>query len=350
MIKSESDKFRLTLLPLGSTIQQAIHSLDVSSMKIIIVTSGDNKIAGTLTDGDIRRGFLRGLKLDSIIDGVINRNPLVVPSDINRELVKQIMQVNKIWQLPVVDREGILVGLHVWDSIMVPESLENWMVIMAGGKGTRLHPHTENCPKPMLEVGGKPMLEHIVERAKRDGFQNFLISLHYLGDMIQEYFGDGKRLGVDINYVREEEPLGTAGCLSLIDRAFEAPFIVTNGDVLTDIHYNEFLDFHVRHQATATMAIRQHEIQNQFGVVLTDGLEIEGFEEKPIYRSHVNAGIYVLDPSSLDFLEPGQQCDMPTLFERIKANMGRTIVYPMHEPWLDVGRPEDLVAARKLKM
>ena len=164
--------------------------------------------------------------------------------------------------------------------------------------------------------------------------------------MIEEYFGDGSKYNVHIDYLIEDEPLGTAGCLSLLPKIPELPFIVTNGDVLTDIHYNEFLDFHNRHDASATMAVRQHEIQNQFGVVRTKGVEIEGFEEKPIYRSHVNAGIYVLEPCALKHLEYQQHCDMPTLFERIKKNSGRTIVYPMHEPWLDVGRPEDLANAR----
>ncbi len=346
--KSDTQIWRSTLLPLGSSIQQAIFSLEASGMQIVLAVTPDQKLAGTLTDGDVRRAFLKGSKLDSPIDEVIHKTPLVVPPDMNRELVLQLMQVNKIHQLPVVDGEGHVVGLHVWDAVIVPETLENMMVIMAGGKGTRLRPHTENCPKPMLEVGGKPMLEHIIERAKRDGFQNFLVSLHYLGEMVEDYFGAGERLGVRIGYLREDSPLGTAGCLSLIDRRPSLPFIVTNGDVMTDIHYNEFLDFHLRHEAQATMAVRQHEIQNQFGVVRTKGVEIEGFEEKPVYRSHVNAGIYVLDPDALNHLEHRQPCDMPTLFERIKADAGRTIVYPMHEPWLDVGRPEDLIHARKM--
>jgi len=338
--------WRTTIVPLGSTIQQAIYSLETSSMQIVLAVSEGNKLAGTLTDGDIRRAFLKGLNLESIIDDVIHLNPLAVPPEISRELVLQIMQLNKIHQLPIVDQEGKVVGLHVWDTIIVPEAIENMMLIMAGGKGKRLRPHTENCPKPMLEVGGKPMLQHIVEKARSDGFRNFIISINYLGHMVEEHFGDGSKYGVRIEYIKEDEPLGTAGCLSLLTNIPELSFIVTNGDVLTDIHYNEFLNYHNRHDASATMAVRQHEIQNQFGVVRTNGVEIEGFEEKPIYRSHVNAGIYVLDPCALKHLVHQQHCDMPTLFERIKQNAGRTIVYPMHEPWLDVGRPTDLELAR----
>jgi len=344
--KIDTQAWRSTLLPLGSTIQQAIHSLENSSMQIVLAISESNKLAGTLTDGDIRRAFLNGYRLDDVIDDVIHDNPLIVPPDIGRDLVLQLMKINKIHQLPVVDQEGEVVGLHVWDSIIAPVAIENMMLIMAGGKGTRLRPHTENCPKPMLEVDGKPMLERIIERAIADGFKHFIISVHYLGHMIEDHFGDGSKYGVRVEYLREESPLGTAGCLSLLNPQPELPFVVTNGDVLTDIHYREILDFHISHNAVATMAVRQHEIQNQFGVVLIKGIEIEGFEEKPIYRSHINAGIYVLDPIALSYIRKRQHFDMPNLFNLIKEKKCRTIVYPMHEPWLDVGRPNDLLIAR----
>jgi dTDP-glucose pyrophosphorylase len=351
LIKSKVDIniWRKTILPLGSTIQQAIRSLEMSGMQIVMVVAESNKLVGTLTDGDIRRALLKGCNLDSNIDEIIHRNPLVIPPGVSRELILQLMHVNVIRQLPMVDDSGSAVGLYVWDSIIGPAFCENIMVIMAGGKGTRLHPYTENCPKPMLEVGGKPILQRIIERANRDGFHNFIISLHYLAEMIEEYFGSGDKFGVNIQYIREQTPLGTAGCLSLIKDIPKLPFIVTNGDVLTDINYSELLNFHIRHSADATMAVRQHEIQNQFGVVRTRGIEIDGFEEKPIYLSHVNAGIYILNPESLNYLTYEQHCDMPTLFERLKNSCMKTIAYPMHEPWLDVGRPEDLQVARKMQ-
>lgn len=345
-INSTVQDWPSTLVPLGSTIQQAICSLEKSSMQIVLAVTEGNRLAGTLTDGDIRRAFLKGLNLESIIDDVIKRNPLVVPPELNRNLVLKLMQINKIHQLPIVDREAKVVGLHLWDQIVAPKAIENMMLIMAGGKGNRLRPHTENRPKPMLEVGGKPLLQHTIEKARSEGFRNFFISLHYLGHVVEEHFGDGSNYDVRIDYLREDEPLGTAGCLSLLPKIPEMPFIVMNGDILTDIRYSDFLDFHNRHEASATMAVRQYEIQNQFGVVRTKGVEIEGFDEKPVYRSHVNAGVYVLDPCALRHLNR-QHCDMPTLFERIKQNAGKTIVYPMHEPWLDIGQPEDLLNARK---
>jgi NDP-sugar pyrophosphorylase family protein len=219
------------------------------------------------------------------------------------------------------------------------------MIIMAGGLGTRLRPQTETCPKPMLPVAGKPMLEHIIQRAKLEGFHRFILAIHYLGHMIEDYFGDGALLGVKIDYLREEASLGTAGALSLLDPLPDLPFVVTNGDVITDIRYGELLDFHDRQGAAATMAVRQHEWRHPFGVVQMNGVEIVGFEEKPIARTHINAGVYALDPSTLGVLERSAHCDMPTLFERLQGGGRKTVAYPMHEPWLDVGRISDLVAA-----
>ena len=249
-------------------------------------------------------------------------------------------------QIPVVNEHRHVVGLHLWDEITTPPVRPNLMVIMAGGMGTRLRPHTENCPKPLLAVAGKPMLEHIIERAKQEGFSHFVLAILYLGHMIEAHFGDGTKLGVKIDYLREQSPLGTAGALGLLNPRPGVPFIVTNGDVITDIRYGELLDFHVRYKASATMAVRVHEWQHPFGVVQTQGVEIIGFEEKPVARSHINAGVYALEPEALDFLSVGAHCDMPTLFERLQAKAHRTVAYPMHEPWLDVGRPSDLEVAR----
>jgi len=336
------------MLPVNATIGQAIRNLNEVSIKIVLVTNEAGELEGTISDGDIRRGLLNGLDLNSPIDSVIHRNALVVPPDLARELVMRLMVANKVQQIPVVNEHNHVVGLHLWDEITTPPARSNLMIIMAGGKGTRLRPHTENYPKPLLPVAGKPMLEHIIERAKLEGFTHFLLAIHYLGHMIEEYFGNGERLGVQIDYLREQTPLGTAGALSLLNPLPEAAFVVTNGDVITDIHYGELLDFHIRHAATATMAVRVHEWQHPFGVVQTNGIEIVGFEEKPIARSHINAGVYALEPAALSVLNSGEHCDMPVLFERLQSVERRTVAYPMHEPWLDVGRPDDLLAANTI--
>ena len=340
--------WRQAILPVNSNIQHAIRNLDQVAIKIVLVVNEVGELEGTISDGDIRRGLLKGLDLSSPISSVIHHNALVVPPDMGRETVMQLMIANKIQQIPVVDEHRHVVGLHLWDEITTPPVRPNAMVIMAGGMGTRLLPHTENCPKPLLPVAGKPMLEHIIERAKLEGFSHFILAIHYLGHMIEDYFGNGERLEVRIGYLREQSPLGTAGALSLLNPVPDAPFVVTNGDVLTDIRYGELLDFHIRHAATATMAVRVHEWQHPFGVVQMQGVDIVGFEEKPVARSHINAGVYALDPKSLNVLSANAHCDMPALFERLQAGAKRTVAYPMHEPWLDVGKPVDLLLANSL--
>ncbi len=339
------EHWRQAILSTTATIHQAIRNLDQSSLKIVLMINDGAELEGTISDGDIRRGLLKGLDISSPVTSVINRNALVVPPEVGRAMIMQLMVANKIQQIPVVDENHHIVGLHIWDQITTPPTRSNLMVIMAGGMGTRLRPYTENCPKPLLPVAGKPMLEHIIERAKLEGFSHFVLAIQYLGKMIEEYFGDGKRLGVKIDYLREQSPLGTAGALGLLSPHPDAPFVVTNGDVITDIRYGELLDFHIRHSASATMAVRVHEWQHPFGVVHTRGVEIVGFEEKPVARSHINAGVYALDPGALSVLNAGSHCDMPTLFGRLQAQAKRTVAYPMHEPWLDVGRPDDLIRA-----
>jgi dTDP-glucose pyrophosphorylase len=342
-----NSSWRRAILHEDATIAQAVVNLDQVAIRIVLVVNAAGALVGTLSDGDIRRGLLKGLNLNSPMASLVNHNPFVVPPDLGRDLVMQLMVANKIQQIPVVDAHRRVVGVHLWDAINTAPVRQNIMVIMAGGKGTRLRPHTENCPKPLLTVAGKPMLTHIIERAKLEGISRFVLAIHYLGHMIEDHFGDGERLGVQIDYIREESPLGTAGALGLLNPRPGEAFVVTNGDVITDIHYGELLDFHMRHGAAATMAVRVHEWQHPFGVVQTNGVEIVGFEEKPVARTHINAGVYALEPDALNFLISDERCDMPALFERLQARSKRTVAYPMHEPWLDVGRPDDLVAVRK---
>jgi dTDP-glucose pyrophosphorylase len=331
------------ILPRTASIAQAIRNLDDTAIKIVLVINEDGVLEGTVSDGDIRRGLLKGMDLQSPISGILHCNALVVPKEMERTLVLQLMVANKVHQIPVINQHHQIVGLYLWDEISAPVVRQNSMIIMAGGIGSRLRPHTEKCPKPLLPVAGKPIMEHIIERAKLEGFKNFTVAIHYLGYMIEEYFGDGERFGVNINYLHEQVPLGTAGALSLLRPIPETPFIVTNGDVISDIRYGELLDFHCQHDTvSATMAVRIHEWQNPFGVVQTNGVEIIGFDEKPINRCYINAGVYALEPSALSLLRFGMNCDMPTLFELLQSKSLRTLAYPMHEPWLDVGRPDDL--------
>jgi dTDP-glucose pyrophosphorylase len=337
--------WRRAVLLAGATVSEAIRNLNEVGIKIVLVSDRVGSLVGTITDGDIRRGLMRGVSMEDSVQCILNQKPLIVSPCMSQEQVKQLMWVNKVQQIPIVDAERQIVGLHLWDEVAAPNKRHNLMVIMAGGMGKRLYPHTKNCPKPLLQVGDRPVLEHIIIRAKSEGFTNFVLSIGYLGHMIEDYFKDGSKLDIRIEYVRESTPLGTAGALSLLNPIPAAPFIVTNGDVITNIRYAELLDFHVTHSADATMAVRLHEWQNPFGVVETDGINIIRFDEKPVIRSHINAGIYTLNPSALNNLIINEYCDMPNLFERLHASQKKTIAYPMHETWIDIGRPDDLALA-----
>ena len=330
--------------PLGS-IEEAIKILNDSSLRIVLIADSDFKLMGTVSDGDIRRGLLKGLAINSPISEVVNQKPIVVPKGFPRAEVLRIMSANKVFQVPVIDEDLRLVDLFLWEELSSPAARDNTMVIMAGGKGLRLLPKTEKIPKPMLRLGEKPILEHIIERAKKEGFSRFILAIHHLGQVIEEYFGDGKTLGVNISYLKEKTPLGTAGALSLIEPRPSKPIVVTNGDVLTDIKYGEILDFHNNSNGIATMAVQIREWQNPYGVVNTDGVEITSYEEKPITRTLINAGVYVVDPSMLELLKGVTSCDMPQLFELARGKGMKTVAYFAHESWMDIGTHEDFESA-----
>jgi dTDP-glucose pyrophosphorylase len=340
-MNQKNDFWREATSPISAKIKDVINLLDKVALKIVLITDESNSLIGTISDGDVRRGLLRGLELNDPIESIINDIPTVVSPEMNRKTVLDLMVTNKIQQIPIINEKNQVIGLHLWDDLNLPVIYPNIVVIMAGGKGTRLHPHTINCPKPLLPIAGKPILEHIITRAKKQGFTNFILAIHYLGHMIEDYFGEGDRLGVKIQYLRENSPLGTAGALSLLNPEPDSPFIITNGDVVTDVNYVELLNFHQQNSASATIAVRGYEWQNPFGVVQTQGLELIGFEEKPVTRSHVNAGIYVLEPWTLSLLEKSVQLDMPTLLERLRKKSKRVIAFPVHESWVDIGRLED---------
>jgi dTDP-glucose pyrophosphorylase len=342
MTSQSEQVWKSAILYNNSTIRQAVQVLNETALKIVLIVEESEKFIGTISDGDIRRGLLQGLDLSSPIETIIHRDALVVNLETTREEVSQLMSQNKIQQIPIVNARNHLIGLHLWDELNTPPVRANKMIIMAGGKGTRLHPQTKKCPKPMLLISGKPILEHILMRAKSEGFSSFTLAINYLGNIIEDYFEDGARFGVQIEYLREQFAMGTAGALSLLNPIPDSPFVVTNGDVITEIRYGEMLNFHEKLKAKATMAIRTHEYQNPFGVVETNGFEISSYIEKPVYRTHINAGVYVLDPSTLQMISKLETLDMPTLFNLIQSNLGTTIAYPIHEEWMDVGRPNDL--------
>ena len=303
---------------------------------------------GLVTDGDIRRGLLLGHGLKASVTKIMVTSPIVVDVASEREVAVKLMSTHKIMHIPVVDNRNHLSDLFLIEDERVIHKLDNSLVIMAGGFGKRLMPQTKNCPKPMLNIAGRPMLEHIIERAVSSGFRNIVISVFYMPEVIKEYFKDGAIWNVNITYIQEESPLGTAGALSLLSKTQSNPIVIINGDVLTDINFTELLKHHARQKSMATMVVRNYEIQNPFGVVDTDGIDIVGFTEKPVHSSNINAGIYVLDSLTLEFLLPNSVCDMPSLFSQVKEANHRTVVFPIHESWLDVGSPDDFKLANSL--
>jgi len=323
-------------------IKDVIDNINKNPYHITLIVDSQNKLIGTITDGDIRRSLLNGMNLESTIGKVYNKNPIVGTSSMNEKTIKGIMEVNEISQLPLVDEQKKVTGIYSLLSLQKKNRVSNNFVIMAGGLGSRLLPLTKKKPKPLLKVMGKPMIEHIILRARQSGFFNFLISVNYLGEMIIDHLGDGKNLGIKIQYIREESPLGTAGALSLIkNKAIKEAFVVSNCDVLTDIDYKKLLDFHVENKLDATMAVRTHEYQNPYGVIKTDGEKIIDFSEKPVVQEFINAGIYVLSPNILSLIKKNEYLDMSTLFKNLKKNNNKIFVYPTHESWADIGNLDE---------
>jgi len=329
------------ILPVTSSIHEAIGCLDDTSLKIILVVEVNGLFLGTVTDGDIRRGILRGISLDDPLSSIFNNQYISCNHGLPKDKVLDLMRTNAVQQIPVIDSDNTLIGLHSWDFLETLVLRPNCIVVMAGGIGSRLNPYTENCPKPMLQVMGKPILEHIVEKGKAEGFRKFIFTVRYLAHMIEEYFGNGQDFGVEIEYLHEAEPLGTAGALSLLRQQLSLPFVLTNGDVLTNLSYGDLLDFHLSAAAQLTMGVRMHEIQNPFGVVEIIGEQVISYQEKPIIRSFINAGIYALDPKIIDLVPENQAFDMPELFTLLRLRGGAVVAYPLYENWIDIGRPSD---------
>ena len=331
----------------GGKVRDVIECLNRSSSKVVMIQNRDGKFVGLITDGDLRRSLLSGNVLDDDFASLVNKNPISVGAEVENSQILDLMIKHDIQQIPVLNTESEIIGLRAIDELITTPKLNNRIIIMAGGKGTRLRPYTEACPKPMLTVRGKPMLHHIIDKAKNEGFSNFIITTHYLSHMIEDYFGDGAEFGVNISYTREQAPLGTAGALGLITEKLEEPFIVTNGDLITDIEFSDILLFHKKNLGIATMATRPYQISHPYGVVEVNGSEITSFQEKPVYHSMINAAVYVLEPDVLDLLPINERCDMPTLLEKHKAEGKIISAYPIHESWVDVGRAEDLMAVRE---
>ena len=335
------------LLGPGAPISAAIKIIDGSGAPIALVHD-QGRLIGTVTDGDVRRGVLKGIGAHEPIERVMNRRPVTAPADISDLDAGRVMRQRSILQLPLVDREGRVVGLKsMADSDNVAIAAETAVVLMAGGRGTRLKPITEDVPKPMVEVGGKPILATIIERFVAQAFSRIWLSVNYKREIIEDYFGDGARFGARIAYLRETRPMGTAGALSLVPPTVTGPVIVMNGDVLARVNFHQLLKFHQEQAVSATMGVFEYKHTVPYGVVRFEDQYFQGIAEKPVHRYFVNAGIYVLAPSVLRSIAPDAPIDMPQVFEGLKAAGRAPAVFPLREYWIDVGRMDDLRQAER---
>jgi dTDP-glucose pyrophosphorylase len=334
--------WKKTCISPDQSIKDAIRILDLGGLQIVLVIDAEKRLLGTITDGDIRRGILRELSLKDSVEEVMFRTPKTALVEQSKEAILSLMQRHELRQIPIVDTEGRVVGLKTLSEFLKKRQKENWVVIMAGGLGSRLGELTENCPKPLLEIGKKPLLETILLQFIEHGYHRFYFSLNYLADHIEAYFGDGNKWDVEIRYIHEKKRMGTAGALSLLSEVPQSPLIVMNGDVLTKVNFENLLDFHQEQGAKGTMCVREYDLQVPYGVIQIEKGRIKSIDEKPINKFFVNAGIYVLEPAILQCIPQNTFFDMPELFEQMLENQEETSVFPIREYWLDIGQTEDL--------
>ena len=336
----------VAVLP-DTPLETAIAALDKGALGIVLVTDPDDVLCGTLTDGDVRRALLRHKTMDTPVSEIMCAIPQVADLDWSREKLLAAMESSRLLQLPVVDAARRVVGIETLHDMLGRRRLDNPVFLMAGGLGKRLYPLTQDCPKPMLKVGDKPILELILQGFADAGFHRVYISTHYLPEVIRDHFGDGRRWNVSIQYVHEDAPLGTGGALGLLPHdEIDQPIFLMNGDLLTRVDYRSLLDFHERHEGSATLCVREYEHQIPYGVIQSAGNRVTEIIEKPVQRHFINAGIYMLSPELVRRVAPGERIDMPTLLER-EIGAGRDVnIFPVHEYWLDIGRMDDFQRAQ----
>lgn len=339
--------WREALVKSDVSLESAIAVLDKAALRVVLVVDDQEKLLGTLTDGDVRRALLQRLPLETAVNKVMNTNPKVAKETWTESRLRSLMEKYQVLQLPLVNDQGKMVGLVNLHELLNKSRHDNPVFLMAGGFGTRLRPLTNNCPKPMLKVGDKPILEQILLNFIDAGFHRFYISTHYMPELIRDHFGDGEKWGVSIQYVHEDEPLGTGGALGLLPHEeIDLPVFMMNGDLLTSLNIHGFLEFHNNHDSAATMCVREYEYQVPYGVITSEGPRVKSMVEKPIHKFFVNAGIYLLNPELVKSVEPGKRIDMPTLLEQHIAEGKPVNMFPIHEYWLDIGRMDDFNRAQ----
>lgn len=334
-------EFSENFVSASATILEAMQIINRTGVCIAVVVDADRKLLGVVTDGDIRRGLLKGVLPSESVVKVMNVHPVTVGDRDTRTKILSIMRAKLLHYIPVVDASGSVVKVESLDKLISLKAKDNWVVLMAGGYGKRLLPLTETCPKPLLKVGNRPILETIISSFAEQGYANIFLAVNYKAAMVRDYFGDGSNFGVNITYVEEREPLGTAGALGILPQMMDKPFFVMNADVLAKIDFDELMEFHVGRGAVATMGVREYGTQIPYGVIHLDDGRIVGIEEKPVTVSFVNAGVYVLDPSVIVHVPRDRKFDMTELFETLLGAKTPTAAFPIRDYWVDVGNTEN---------
>lgn len=329
------------LLTQNAQIKDAMYAINKGACKIALVVDEEMTLLGTISDGDIRRAILKGISLDDTILDTYCKTPIVGCTTTSRADLLKLADKHRILRIPIINEQGKLIALDTLEELQQVPKKPNKVILMVGGLGTRLRPLTNNVPKPMLEVGGKPILETIVKKFISNGFTNIVMCVNYKSEIIKDHFGSGEKFGVTIEYVHEDKRMGTAGALTLLKEKPTEPFFVMNGDLLTDVNFESLLDFHMLNNAMGTMCVREYDFQVPFGVVNLKGHDIKSIVEKPIHNFFVSAGIYMLDPKCIDLIPKDEFYDMPTLFDQLIKEEKNAISFPLSEYWLDIGRLEE---------
>ncbi len=341
-----TNKIKEFLINSGDTARNAIKKLNrIGQISSVLFIIHENKILGSLTDGDIRRGLILDLDIDEDVDYFMNKKfHYLIENQFNKNELNDLKKLN-IRFAPILDNLGELrdiLDIPKYNSILPLHA-----VLMAGGRGERLRPLTDQTPKPMLQIGDKPIIEHNIDRLISFGIKNITISIRYLGSQIKDYFGDGSSKGIKINYIEEKEPLGTMGSLGYLDLVELNHILLMNSDLLTDIDYDDLYESYLLQQSDLVVASIPYKVSVPFAVFKLNKTRIVDLQEKPIYTYYSNAGIYIFKKEYLRYIKTGEYYDATDFIQEL-INMNKNInTYPISTYWLDIGRPEDLLKAKE---
>jgi dTDP-glucose pyrophosphorylase len=338
---SKSKNWKKVVVNNNLSIKECLVKLNQTRSQILIVSSTKGILKGTITDGDIRRGLINGFKLSSNIEKIYNHNPFFLNENSNIKKFYKYINDYTIKIIPIINKKRVLIGAYDTGRKINYAQLQNKIIIMAGGKGERLKPLTNEIPKPMVKINGKPILEKIILNCQNSGFENFFLSVNYFKKQIKDYFGNGKNLNIKIDYLEEKKPLGTVGSVSIIKNTIlkkKEPFIVINGDIVANFDLKEILDFHNSKKASLTIVSRIYQIQNQYGIIKTNKLnKVNSINEKPIYNSEILAGIYIIDHKLISLIPTNKKFDMTDLINTILKKKKNIFSYKIDNYWYEIG-------------